>query len=45
MVQIVPNFAPKVIKAAVSSESKDKIKVGQKVQMRVGACPYPDYGT
>ncbi len=45
IVQIVPKKAPKVIKAAVSSESKDKIKVGQKVQMRVGACPYPDYGT
>ena len=45
VVQIVPKKAPKVIKAAVSSESKDKIKVGQKVQMRVGACPYPDYGT
>jgi multidrug efflux pump subunit AcrA (membrane-fusion protein) len=45
IVQIVPEKAPKVIKAAVSSESKDKIKVGQKVQMRVGACPYPDYGT
>ena len=45
IVIIVPEKAPKVIKAAVSSESKDKIKVGQKVQMRVGACPYPDYGT
>ncbi|MBE9213774.1 HlyD family efflux transporter periplasmic adaptor subunit [Plectonema cf. radiosum LEGE 06105] len=45
VVIIVPEKAPKVIKAAVSSESKDKIKVGQKVQMRVGACPYPDYGT
>lgn len=43
--QIVPKFAPKVIKAVVGSEDKGKLKIGQKVQMRVGACPYPDYGT
>ncbi|MHC5767077.1 MAG: HlyD family efflux transporter periplasmic adaptor subunit [Nostoc sp.] len=45
VVQIVPSHAPLVIKAAVGSEEKGKIKVGQKVQMRVSACPYPDYGT
>ncbi len=45
VVQIVPNHAPKVIKASIGSEDKGKIKVGQKVQMRVTACPYPDYGT
>lgn len=43
--QIVPNNAPIIIKAAVESEHKNKIKIGQKVQMRVEACPYPDYGT
>ncbi|MEH2331079.1 HlyD family efflux transporter periplasmic adaptor subunit [Nostoc sp.] len=45
VVQIVPSHAPLVIKAAVGSEEKGKIKVGQKVQMRVSACAYPDYGT
>lgn len=45
VVQIVPSHTPLVIKAAVGSEEKGKIKVGQKVQMRVSACPYPDYGT
>ncbi|MEH2242818.1 HlyD family secretion protein [Nostoc sp.] len=45
VVQIVPGHAPLVIKAAVGSEEKGKIKIGQKVQMRVSACPYPDYGT
>lgn len=45
VVQIVPSHAPLVIKAVVGSEEKGKIKVGQKVQMRVSACPYPDYGT
>jgi multidrug efflux pump subunit AcrA (membrane-fusion protein) len=44
-VQIVPSHAPQIIKAAVPSEDKNKLKIGQKVQMRVGACPYPDYGT
>ncbi len=45
VVQIVPSHAPKVVKAAVASEDKNKLKLGQKVQMRVSACPYPDYGT
>ena len=45
VVQIVPSNAPRLIKAAVGSENKGKIKIGQKVQMRVRACPYPDYGT
>jgi multidrug efflux pump subunit AcrA (membrane-fusion protein) len=45
VVQIVPTDAPQVIKAAVASEAQSKLKIGQKVQMRVSACPYPDYGT
>lgn len=45
VVQIVPSEAPKVIKAAIASEDKGKVKIGQKVQMRVSACAYPDYGT
>lgn len=43
--QIVPSDAPIVIKAAVASEDKSKLKEGQNVLMRVSACPYPDYGT
>ncbi|MBD2449675.1 HlyD family efflux transporter periplasmic adaptor subunit [Nostoc sp. FACHB-152] len=45
VLQIVPHYAPQVIKAAIASEDKNKLKIGQKVQMRVSACPYPDYGT
>ncbi|MBN3946099.1 MAG: HlyD family efflux transporter periplasmic adaptor subunit [Nostoc sp. NMS7] len=45
LVQIVPTDAPQVLKAAVASENQSKLKIGQKVQMRVSACPYPDYGT
>jgi multidrug efflux pump subunit AcrA (membrane-fusion protein) len=43
--QIVPSDAPLVVKAAVASENKSKLKVGQKVLLRVSACPYTDYGT
>ncbi|WP_347566328.1 HlyD family efflux transporter periplasmic adaptor subunit [Scytonema sp. UIC 10036] len=45
VVQIVPSDVKQIIKAAVASEDKSKLKIGQKVQMRVDACPYPDYGT
>lgn len=43
--EIVPSNAPIVIKAAVALQDKNKLKAGQNVQMRVSACPYPDYGT
>ncbi|HIK03538.1 MAG TPA: HlyD family efflux transporter periplasmic adaptor subunit [Trichormus sp. M33_DOE_039] len=43
--QIVPSHAPLVIKAAVSPDDVSKLAKGQEVQMRVSACPYPDYGT
>lgn len=37
--QIVPSDAPLEIKAAVALQDKNKLKQGQKVQMRVSACP------
>ncbi len=43
--QIVPSNAPLEVKAAVATEDKSKLKQGQNVQVRVSACPYPDYGT
>jgi multidrug efflux pump subunit AcrA (membrane-fusion protein) len=43
--QIVPSNTPLVVKASVASEQKSKLKEGQKVLLRVSACPYPDYGT
>lgn len=43
--QIVPSNAPLEIKAAVAIQDISKLKQGQKVQMQVSACPYPDYGT
>jgi HlyD family secretion protein len=43
--QITPSNAPLVIKAQVPSQDINKIKIGQVVQMRVSACPYPEFGT
>ncbi|MEH1899852.1 MAG: HlyD family efflux transporter periplasmic adaptor subunit [Nostoc sp.] len=43
--QIVPSNAPLEVKAGVALQDKNKLKQGQTVQMRVSACPYPDYGT
>ena len=43
--QIVPSNAPLEVKSQVSPKDIGKLDTGQDVQMRVSACPYPDYGT
>ena len=43
--QIVPGDASLEVKAVVSPSEIGKLEAGQDVQMRVSACPYPDYGT
>lgn len=43
--EIVPDNAPLLIKAAIPTSEIKKVAIGQKVQLRVDACPYPDYGT
>ncbi|MGK7898304.1 MAG: HlyD family efflux transporter periplasmic adaptor subunit [Xenococcus sp. (in: cyanobacteria)] len=43
--QIVPSNAALEVKAKVSTKEIGKLEVDQDVQMRVSACPYPDYGT
>jgi len=43
--QIVPDDASSVIKANVSPQDIGKLEVGQRVLMRVSACPYPEFGT
>jgi HlyD family secretion protein len=46
LADIVPNDRTSlVIKALIPSSEINKIAVGQKAQLRVDACPYPDYGT
>jgi HlyD family type I secretion membrane fusion protein len=42
--QIVPSNAPLQLKAVVLPSDVDKVEIGQMAQMRVSACPYPDYG-
>lgn len=42
--QIVPDGTPLEIKAMISPQDVDKVADGQVVQMRVSACPHPDYG-
>jgi multidrug efflux pump subunit AcrA (membrane-fusion protein) len=44
LAQIIPTGTPLTIKASVSVADIDKVTVGQKVQMRVSACPYTDRG-
>ena len=44
LAQIIPTGTPLNIKAFVAISDISNIKVGQKVQMRVSACPYTDYG-
>lgn len=43
--QIVPANTPLTVKAYVNQTDINQVKPGQEVQMRVSACPYPDYGT
>ncbi len=43
--QIAPNNTSLAVKSLVRNADISKIKIGQQVQMRISACPYPDYGT
>lgn len=43
--EIAPNNAPLVIKAIIPTQDIKNVAAGQKVQLRIDACPYPDYGT
>ncbi|MEO1146360.1 MAG: HlyD family efflux transporter periplasmic adaptor subunit [Cyanobacteria bacterium J06638_22] len=42
--EIAPDQARLVIKAQVNPQFIQRVEVGQVAQMRVSACPYPDYG-
>ncbi|OCQ94995.1 secretion protein HlyD [Oscillatoriales cyanobacterium USR001] len=43
--QIVPSDVPLVLKAKISAQDIAQVKIGQDVQMKISAFPYPDYGT
>ncbi|MDZ7962603.1 MAG: HlyD family secretion protein [Aulosira sp. DedQUE10] len=42
---LVPKAATPIIKAFVAAEDINQVAVKQKAQLRISACPYPDYGT
>ncbi len=43
--QIVPSNSAMEIKAQISPQDISKVRLEQPVDMRISACPYPDYGT
>ncbi|GAB4375433.1 MAG: HlyD family type I secretion periplasmic adaptor subunit [Elainellaceae cyanobacterium] len=43
--EIAPGDSMLIIKARVATQDIDHVQVGQITQLRVNACPYPDYGT
>jgi multidrug efflux pump subunit AcrA (membrane-fusion protein) len=43
--QIAPSDNFMAIEGIVSAQDISKIKAGQKAQVRISACPHPDYGT
>ncbi|MGB7444631.1 MAG: HlyD family efflux transporter periplasmic adaptor subunit [Coleofasciculaceae cyanobacterium] len=43
--QIAPSNTSMVIKSPVPTQERDKIAVGQDVDIRIDACPYPNFGT
>lgn len=45
LAQIVPSGSQLMIKALVTAQDISKVEVGQTAQLRISACPYPDYGT
>ncbi|MFY8148358.1 MAG: HlyD family secretion protein [Prochlorococcaceae cyanobacterium] len=42
---ITPSKAERVVKVTVRGEDVDNVKAGQRADLRVAGCPYPDYGT
>ncbi len=43
--QISPQNAPLAINALISAADIHNLEIGQTAQIRISACPYPDYGT
>jgi multidrug efflux pump subunit AcrA (membrane-fusion protein) len=42
---ILPTQAPLQVKALIQTRDRDKVAIGQSVNLRVNACPYPTFGT
>jgi HlyD family secretion protein len=44
LAQIAPAGADLVLRAMVANQDIDHVALGQRVKVKVEACPYPDYG-
>ena len=42
---ITPSTAERVVKVTVRSEDVENVRPGQRADLRLAGCPYPDYGT
>lgn len=42
---ITPSTAERMIKTIVRSEDVETVRVGQRADLRLAGCPYPDFGT
>ena len=45
LAMITPSTAQRLVKVQVRSEDVDTVRPGQRADLRLAGCPYPDYGT
>ncbi len=45
LARIAPRESSPLVKVLVSSEDIGNVKVGQRADLRIAGCPYPDFGT
>ncbi len=45
LARIAPSQAGLLVKVLVPSQDITNVEVGQRADLRIGGCPYPDYGT
>lgn len=43
--EIAPEVGALVVKASIATQDINRVQIGQTAQLRINACPYPDYGT
>lgn len=42
---ITPSSVERLVKVEVRGEDVDQVRTGQRAELRIAGCPYPDYGT
>ncbi len=43
--QIAPSHSLLIVKTYINAQDIAQLKIGQRAQIQISACPYPDYGT